>query len=594
MQARIPRSQTATGESAEPRARLALAGRVLPRPNARRSSPPAARRTRGGRHRHGRSEPPRPPAAGVGPPTRSGDRSRREPARAARAAALVLSASLGASAGAADGPPSLARLAVPQAEAGGWRLHPAFDPAVRHYALRCGYRDRLALRLAASDDATELTVNGRQVAGGEAVLTGLAGDADIAIRLRRGEASSDYVLHCLADDFPHIEATSRPGVSDGLILVSVWIPVGEHAHVSWLAMLDNHGVPRFRRRIDGLANSFKPHPGAPFPFSYARAAGYSENPRDERWRSYEFVLLDRALEPRRVVRTVAPLTHTDIHDFIVRENGNAVFIAYEPARRDLSAIVNPDGTPYGTAEAVEDSVIQEVAPDGREVFRWSSWDHLAPEDCTQHRFPWDYAHLNSLQLVDGDIVASFRGCSQVLRIDGAGGDVVWRLGRSQRDWPEPVLAVVGDPYGEFCGQHSARLLAGGRLVLFDNGGHCQVDPSTGRSRREGGRFSRVVEYALDPEAGTATFLRHHGLHGVFEHYARSWGNVQVLANGNWLIGWGRGGGAQETPRPPDATLTEIDPATGAELLVVRIVHDGRLLSSQAYRVGFDALEETPR
>ena len=505
--------------------------------------------------------------------------------------ALALVAAFSAVA-AADGALALTRLAVPEGEAAGWRLRPAFDPAVRHYALRCGWRGTLTLRLSAADPDTRLTVNGQAVAGGtgEAVLTGLAGDADIEILLRRGGASSRYVLHCLADDFPEIAATSRPGVSDGLIMVSVSMMDEERSYFSWIAMIDNRGVPRFRRRIDRLANTFKPHPNADFPFSYGRQAGYSENPRDDRWNSFEFVLLDRALEPRRVVRTAAPLTHTDIHAFAVLENGDVAFIAYEPARRDLSAFDKRDGTPFGTAEAVEDSVIQVVAPDGREVFRWNSWDHLAVEDCTQHRFPWDYAHVNSLQFVEGDIVASFRGCSQVLRIHGASGEVVWRLGRSNRDWPEPVLAVVGDPYGEFCGQHSARLLPGGRLLLFDNGGHCPADPASGRPRREGGLFSRVVEYALDPEAGTATFVRHHGLHGAFEHYARAWGGVRELANGNWLISWGRGGRRQETPPPPDVTLTEIDPASGAELLAVRIEHDGRVLSSQAYRVGFEALE----
>ena len=496
---------------------------------------------------------------------------------------------------AADGPPVLTQLALPEGEAGGWGFYPAFDPAIRHYALRCGYRDSLSLRLAAPDDATLLTVNGQPVdRDGEAVLTNLVGDSDIVIRLCCGDTASSYVLHCLADDFPEIEATSRPGVSDGLILVSVWMQDEAKAYFSWIAMIDNNGVPRFRRRIDRLVNSFKPQRNARFPFSYGREAGHSENPRDDSWRSYEFVLLDRALELRRVVRTVAPLTHTDIHDFVVRGNGNVVLIAYEPAQRDLSAIGKPDGAPYGTAEAVEDSVIQEVAPDGREVFRWNSWDHLAAEDCTQHRFPWDYAHLNSLQIVDGDIVASFRGCSQVLRIDGETGAVAWRLGRSNRDWPHPSLAILGDPHGEFCGQHSARLMPDGRLLLFDNGGHCQVDPSTGRAWREGGWFSRVVEYALDPEAGTATFLRHHGLHGAFDRHTRAWGNVQALANGNWLIGWGRGGLPEETPPPPDVTLTEIDPGTGEELLVVRIGHDGRLLSSQAYRVGFEALEGASR
>ena len=250
--------------------------------------------------------------------------------------------------------------------------------------------------------------------------------------------------------------------------------------------------------------------------------------------------------------------------------------------------------PYGTAEPVDDSVIQEVTPDGREVLRWNSWDHLAPEDCTQHRFPWDYAHLNSLQVVDGDIVAGFRGCSQVLRIDATSGEVVWRLGRTNRDWPTPPLAIEGDPLGEFCGQHSARVTAQGHLVLFDNGGHCQVDPATGRARRDGKRFSRVVEYALDPASGTATFRRHHSLHGTFDRYALAWGSVEPLANGNWLIGWGAGMNADphKPPLPPDLTITEVDPRTGEALLELQLSHEGAVLASQAWRVGFDTLGGT--
>ena len=138
------------------------------------------------------------------------------------------------------------------------------------------------------------------------------------IELLRGGAVSRCVLHCLADDFPEITATARPGVSDGLILVSVWMQDEAQAYSSWIAMIDNQGVPRFRRRIDRRVDSFKPQPNADFPFSYGREAGYSENPRDDNWRSYEFVLLDRGLEPVRVVRVAAPLTHTDIHDFVLR------------------------------------------------------------------------------------------------------------------------------------------------------------------------------------------------------------------------------------------------------------------------------------
>ena len=57
---------------------------------------------------------------------------------------------------------------------------------------------------------------------------------------------------------------------------------------------------------------------------------------------------------------------------------------------------------------------------------------------------------------------------------------------------------------------------------------------------------------------------------------------QALANGNRRVGCGRAGGAAR------------DTATGEDLLVVRIVHDGRRLPSREYRVGLDALEKMPR
>ena len=71
----------------------------------------------------------------------------------------------------------------------------------------------------------------------------------------------------------------------------------------------------------------------------------------------------------------------------------------------------------------------------------------------------EYAHLNSLYLKDGDIVASFRYCNQVLRIDRSSGTgaVVWQLGGTAppRDPATAYLAIVGDTDGlnEFCGQH---------------------------------------------------------------------------------------------------------------------------------------------
>ena len=480
-------------------------------------------------------------------------------------------------------------------------MYPAFSAAVRHYAIGCTQGDTVTLAMSAKDANTRLAVNGIQRPSQDAVVevAGLTGESDITITLSGSDgASTSYVVHCVYDEFPKI-TTENPGGVAGLFLISAAQQDGLFAHV---AIVDTNGVPRFRRRFDGQGSGshFKLHEDGKYPYSYSRRSGFISNVAGDASRTNIIVVLDRNLDVVEEVQVVPPLTQTTAHDFVIGPNGNYVFLSYEPARRDLSAFANADGEPYSTTEGTEDSVIQEITPQESEVFRWNSWDHMAIEDCAQHLFPRDYAHVNSLEVVDGDIIASFRGCSQVLRIDGTSGAVVWRLGRSNRgddEWtrngnPAP-LTILNDPYGEFCGQHAARILPNGNLILFDNGGHCLEDPDTGLSERVSGAFSRVVEYSLDPDNGEAIFVRHHSLHGDFDRFARSQGHVEVTDNGNWLVSWGRGLLEDDpyTSLPPDQSVTEVDPTTGAEVFSLRMQHANSdvVLPTRAYRLPSVAL-----
>ena len=156
----------------------------------------------------------------------------------------------------------------------------------------------------------------------------------------------------------------------------------------------------------------------------------------------------------------------------------------------------------------------------------------------------------------------------MLRIDGDSGDVIWRLGKSNRsdaEWTasgtQPPLRIVGDPYGEFCGQHSARMIDNGNLLLFDNGVACLVD-SEGNRTRPGEDFTRVVEYAIDPDHGEAIFQRHYSYHGEFNKLAQSQGHIEPLETGNWLISWGS--------MPVSEKVTELNPLTGEEVLIIKL------------------------
>ena len=483
-----------------------------------------------------------------------------------------------------------------------WAMRPAFSADILHYAVGCTTtpRDTMTLAFSAATAGTRVAVNGVQADDQNATVeVTVEGDSDVPITLATGSTgtSTTYVVHCMDSRNPAIERTGQePGASTELITVDARIePRRNQIYATYLAIIDANGVPRWQRRLDTRASHFKAHPDGKYPYSYGhyRSSTYG----------YRMVILDENLDEVERVTTTRELQRTGAHDFAIRENGNYVFEAYEPAyNRDFSAYTDENGNPYGTSEPTEDSIIEEVNPDGERVFFWNSWDDMYLNDCLQHRFPNDYAHINSVQVVDGtDIIASFRGCSQVWRIDRETQGGEWLLGRSNRsdaEWEAQGiqrLTIVGDPHGEFCGQHSARLIPNGHLLLFDNGHHCLEDPETGDTQRRNLEFSRVVEYALDIDNGEAVFVRQHCLGNTCDRISPSQGHIHRLDSGHWLISWGRAA----SYRAPDASVSEVDPLTNEELLAFKITHPDYYAGgdaaqpTRAYPVEFVALADTP-
>ena len=75
-------------------------------------------------------------------------------------------------------------------------------------------------------------------------------------------------------------------------------------------------------------------------------------------------------------------------------------------------------------------------------------------------------------------------------------------------------------------QHDAREQADGTITFFDNG-------ATPAVRAQ----SRALQLRLDPQARTATLVREQ-THPGKALLAGSQGNVQALADGSWMVGWG--------------------------------------------------------
>ena len=457
-------------------------------------------------------------------------------------------------------------------------LYPAFDPLTLHYGIGCNGTDTLVLTVSAAADA-RVAVAGVQAASAPMAVD-VSEDSDVEIRVTDASgAGTTYVVHCLPEVFFAIETVTYPGTNllEDLILFN---------RDGYFTLMDRNGVPRLRRAYSGLGGFairfYRIGIDGAYRYGFGDNSGYTVLDED-----FEVV--------EDNVRTVgASLTPINPHDFQILENGNYLLTANPTVMGDFRDFDLPSPAAGGvdlSSVAVWDQTIQIVTPEPapQAVFTWGSWGNIAAEDCVQHRFPVrlstdpqarpanpDIAHFNGAHMVDGVVAISLRGCSKVLGIDVATGDVAWRMGRtnlSDAEWaardigPRP-LDFINDPEGEFCGQHSARILPNGNVFLFDNGSVCVIDPWTFEELgREGSDFSRAVEYALDLENHEAVFVRDHSLRGMRDYLGYANGTVFALDNGDWLVSWGR---ALEEDRYPDNEMaTLVDPATGQEKLGLR-------------------------
>ena len=128
-------------------------------------------------------------------------------------------------------------------------LTPAFEADVLHYKISCRDRDTMTVTPTA-DSGVRLAVNGEQTASGSAVAVSVTKHSDVVVKLTgAGGGYTDYVVHCVQDWLATMEAIDRGAgdVTESLIA----FPFGDY-----LAVIDHHGVPRYRR--DGTTQDTAP------------------------------------------------------------------------------------------------------------------------------------------------------------------------------------------------------------------------------------------------------------------------------------------------------------------------------------------------
>jgi hypothetical protein len=258
----------------------------------------------------------------------------------------------------------------------------------------------------------------------------------------------------------------------------------------------------------------------------------------------------------------------DLHDFQIAPRDVAYITAFNPIRCDLK---RAEGVADGS---IVDTAIQEIdIKTGLVRWEWHSLDHIGAEEseveAPTDTLPWDYFHLNSVDpQPNGDILISARSTWAGYQLQGGTGRILWRLGGNRSSFK------MG-PGTRMAWQHDGRVLPDGELTFFDDGSNPPIHSQ-----------SRALRIRLD--------LRNHRarLVSVYTHanpplLAASQGNMQTLADGNTLVGYGGVPAISEYAKDGSLLFDAHQPLDMSFYRAFRFPWSGRPLSPPAVLAGLN-------
>jgi hypothetical protein len=418
-----------------------------------------------------------------------------------RAARGVFALALGLALLAAEAGPAGAQM---QLRASG--LHPGFRAGIHNYTVPCAEPTRLFVR---TPGATKARIGGGRW---------FTGTRERRVHLRVGQAvkvtkktvgsAGTYSIRCLPADFPRFKFTRHQEPRHGFYIMT---PGGAVAH--YVVVVDQWGVPVWWFEVDPSAAAIDAKVLGR-QIVWTRRYGHPAFGTSAKT-AYEFRRPDGTLV--RSLRAVG--TITDIHDLQPTPDGNYLILSYRPRSGVDASAQN------GDAEAtVYDGVVQKLAPDGRLLWEWSTAGHIGLAETgrwwTRLTEPYDIVHINAVEpLAHGDFLISLRHTDAVYRIDGATGEVEWKLGGTPT---EESLTVHDDPFAPYPlgGQHDVRYLGGGEISLHDNETDLGRAPRAVRYSIQGA-FASLIDSQSDPQVPVSPCC----------------GSARY-SDGSWLISWG--------------------------------------------------------
>jgi arylsulfate sulfotransferase len=237
------------------------------------------------------------------------------------------------------------------------------------------------------------------------------------------------------------------------------------------------------------------------------------------------VILDSAMNELKRVHllpykdiTVNKREDLDLHDFILFSDDHYITMAtYSKQANNIPVFLTP-----APGCKVATTIIQEVK-NGVVTWQWdgSNYPELYVNSEVGNKFydtsaAQDYMHINSMTVdpADSNLIISLRQLNQILKIDRHTGDIIWRLGGRNSDFP-----LLADQV--FLRQHNATLTDDGSLLIFDNGEKAQRP------------FSRILEFKLDEKKKIVSSFRSYRIQ---EPLTETQGSVQKMGDDYLICG----------------------------------------------------------
>jgi uncharacterized protein YndB with AHSA1/START domain len=398
-------------------------------------------------------------------------------------------------------------------------LHPSFSHSIPDYVVRCHSGKSVAFRFSVPT-GREVSFNGEPPRGGRFARS-VDLDPGRAVRFKVSHDRT-YHVRCLPGDFPSWKA-HRSGTPAARFYILT--PNDNRKIPRYVAVFDSYGVPIWWMRRDRTPFNASLLPDGDLVWTMLAI----HNPSSNYFEEHSF--------DGRLVRTYQTVGEdTNEHELQVLPSGDVLLARY-PARDgvDLSRWGGPKHA------TVLDGEIQEIDPEGRLVWSWSTVGHIKTVETGKrwfreilgngnrihvrdHRRGYDIVHLNSIAPVDGRrIVISARHLDAVYEIDKATGQIVWKLGGTRTS---KSLRIVGDHRGfkDFGGQHDARVFDRGRyLTIYENGAHRNRPP-------------RALEFRIHAKAGFARLVKEIGWAPARDSICC--GSARLLPGGDWVVAWG--------------------------------------------------------